>query len=185
MPGRHRLLTLGGHALPSLFETLHNLIAGTTGSGKLTLIEEILDVVVERGDRAVICDANGGYMRQFAKTGDRLLNPFDTRSELWSIFGEMRSDNGAERLACSVIPAGHGDSAPWHHYVQSLLAETLRALARSGDMTTERLLHWCTSYTSKNQIAASCFWTATAPCTSTMAVAPPCMRRRGRRASAS
>ena len=144
VPRGHRLLTLGGHPLPAQFETLHTLIAGTTGSGKSTLVEEMLDAIAARGDRVIICDPNGGYMGHYAKTGDRLLNPFDVRSELWCIFNELRSDYDAERLACSVVPTGHGDSAPWHHYAQILLAETLRALVRSGDITTERLLHWCT-----------------------------------------
>ena len=74
----------------------------------------------------------------------RVGNPFDARSERWCLFNELRSDYDAERLACSVVPTGHGDSAPWHHYAQILLAETLRALVRSGDTSTERLLHWST-----------------------------------------
>lgn len=85
------------------------------------------------------------YVRHFAQDGDRLLNPFDARSEGWSVFNELRADFDATRLAASIVPTGHGDSAPWHHYAQVLLAEVLRALVRSGETTTERLLHWCTS----------------------------------------
>ena len=144
VPGRHQLLTLGGHAMPAQLETLHTLIAGTTGAGKSTLIEEMMEAITARGERFILCDPNGSYMRQFARTGDRLLNPFDVRSELWCLFNELRSDYDAERLACSVVPTGHGDSAPWHHYAQILLAETLRALVRTGDTTTDRLLHWST-----------------------------------------
>lgn len=141
----HRLLTLGGQLWPVELETLHLLAAGTTGAGKSTLIEELLDGIRARGDRAVVCDPNGGYLRHFAQDGDRLLNPFDARSEGWSVFNELRADFDADRLAASIVPAGHGESAPWHHYAQVLLAEVLRALVRSGETTTERLLHWCTS----------------------------------------
>lgn len=144
MPGWHRLLTLGGHPLPAHLETLHTLIAGTTGAGKSTLIEEMLEAITARGERFIICDPNGGYLKQFAQTGDRLLNPFDARSETWCLFNEMRRDYDAERLACSIVPAGHGESAAWHHYAQLLLAETLRALVRTGETSTERLLHWAT-----------------------------------------
>lgn len=144
MPEGHRLLTLGGHAFPAQLETLHTLIAGTTGSGKSTLIEEMLEGITARSERFIICDPNGGYVKQFARTGDRLLNPFDARSEEWCVFNEMRRDYDAEQLACSIVPAGHGDSASWHHYAQLLLAETLRALVRSGETSTERLLHWTT-----------------------------------------
>lgn len=142
---RHRLLTLGGCPWPAALETLHLLVAGTTGSGKTTLIEELLEGVTARGERSIVCDPNGGYLSRFARTGDRLLNPFDARSEGWCLFNEMRSDFDAERLAGSVVPTGHGESAAWHHYAQVLLAEVLRALVRSGEASTERLLHWCTS----------------------------------------
>jgi hypothetical protein len=73
----HRLLTLGGQLWPVELETLHLLAAGTTGAGKSTLIEELLDGIRARGDRAIVCDPNGGYLRHFAQDGDRLLNPFD------------------------------------------------------------------------------------------------------------
>ena len=145
MPSGHRLLTLGGHPWPVALETLHLLVAGTTGAGKSTLIEELLEGIRDRGQRAIVCDPNGGYMRQFAQEGDRLLNPFDVRTEGWSVFNEMRADYDADRLAASIVPAGHGESAPWHHYAQVLLSEVLRALVRNGEATTERLLHWCTS----------------------------------------
>ena len=144
MSHRHRLLTLGGRPWPAALETLHLLVAGTTGAGKSTLIEELLDGVIARGERSIVCDPNGGYLSRFARTGDRLLNPFDARTEGWCLFNEMRSDFDAEGLAASVVPAGHGESASWHHYAQVLLAEVLRALVRSGETTTERMLHWCT-----------------------------------------
>jgi hypothetical protein len=144
IPERHRLLTLGGHSWPAELETLHLLIPGTTGAGKSTLIEELLDGVGARGERAIVCDPNGTYLSRFARDGDRLLNAFDARAEGWCVFNEIRADFDADRLAASIVPAGHGESAPWHHYAQVLLAEVLRALVRSGETTTERLLHWCT-----------------------------------------
>lgn len=143
--GARRPLTLGGQPWPVELETLHLLATGTTGAGKSTLIEELLDGIRARGDRTIVCDPNGGYLRHFAQDGDRLLNPFDARSEGWTVFNELRADFDADRLAASIVPAGHGESAPWHHYAQVLLAEVLRALVRSGETTTERLLHWCTS----------------------------------------
>lgn len=137
-----RPLTLGGIVLPREAETGHMLLAGTTGSGKTTAIEELLDGIQARRERYVICDPNGSYFAQFATADDRLLNPFDARAERWSVFNELRRDYDAERLACSMVPNGQGESATWHGYAQTLLAELLRALMRSGEATTERLLYW-------------------------------------------
>ena len=36
-------ITIGGHPLPRHAETQHVLVCGTTGTGKSTLIEEIID----------------------------------------------------------------------------------------------------------------------------------------------
>jgi type IV secretory pathway TraG/TraD family ATPase VirD4 len=146
LPSSTRLqqLTLGGHSWPSSLETLHLLLAGTTGSSKSTAIEELLDGIVARGDRCLICDPNASYLSKFARNGDRVLNPMDARSERWAVFNELRADFDADRLACSLIPSGHGESAPWHHYGQVLLAEVMRALVRSGETTSERLLFWAT-----------------------------------------
>ncbi|WP_298924537.1 type IV secretion system DNA-binding domain-containing protein [uncultured Ramlibacter sp.] len=137
-------VTLGGRPWPIELETLHLLTAGSTGAGKSTLIEEVLDGVFKRGERAIVCDPNGAYFSKFGTDEDRLLNPLDARSERWSLFNELRSDFDADRLACSVVPAGHGESAPWHHYAQVLLAEVLRALVRAGETSTDRLLYWST-----------------------------------------
>ncbi|MFM0354124.1 type IV secretion system DNA-binding domain-containing protein [Paraburkholderia nemoris] len=141
---RSGLLTLGGVSVPRAVETLHLLLTGSTGTGKTTAFEELLGGIVGRGDRAIVCDPNGGYLSQYGGDGDVLLNPFDARSPGWSIFSEMRRDYDAERLACSVVPDGHGEGAAWHHYAQVLLAEVIRALLRRGEASTERLLHWST-----------------------------------------
>ncbi len=135
-------LTLAGVPLPRDAEPLHWLLAGTTGAGKTTAISELLDGIRARGDRCIVCDPNGGYVAQFGQDGDRLLNPFDSRTEHWSLFNDLRQDFDAERLAKSVVPDGHGESAAWHGYAQTLLAEVPRALVRNGETSTERLLYW-------------------------------------------
>jgi len=85
---------------------LHFLLAGTTGSGKTVAIENLLDGITARGDRAIICDPNGGYLSAFARDGDRLLNPFDTRSERWCVFNEFRRDFVAENKVVNANGAG-------------------------------------------------------------------------------
>lgn len=139
-----RQLTLGGITIEPQLEPLHWLLAGTTGTGKTTAIEEMLTGIVARGDRAIICDPQGSYLSSFGQEGDCLLNPFDCRSERWCLFNEIRRDYDAERIARSVVPDGKGDAAAWNGYAQTLLAEILRMLIRSGESSTEQLLHWAT-----------------------------------------
>jgi type IV secretory pathway TraG/TraD family ATPase VirD4 len=135
-------ITLAGIGLSRHAETQHTLSVGSTGSGKSTGFHEILDGIIARGDRAIVCDPGGTYLSYHARLGDKLLNVFDSRSECWCLFNELRRDFDADRIARSVVPDGHGESAAWHGYAQVLLAEVLRALVRIGETTTERLLHW-------------------------------------------
>jgi hypothetical protein len=138
-------MTLGHVAIPSHLEPYHFLLAGSTGTGKTTLIDEALSTLIPRGDRCVICDPNGHHLSSFWREGDTVLNPFDRRSPGWSIFNEVRRDFDYDRLAKSVVPNGHGSDAQWHHYAQVLLSESMRALMLRGEATTAALMRWATT----------------------------------------
>ena len=140
---RH-VLTLGSVPLSRELETLHFLLAGSTGTGKTTLIDEILCTAIPRGDRVIICDPAGHHLSRFGSTHDTVLNPFDRRSPGWSIFGEVRKDFDYDRLSRSLVPDGHGGDRQWHHYAQVLASETMRALLLRGEGNTAQLMHWLT-----------------------------------------
>lgn len=133
-------ITLGGVGLPARNETLHTLLAGSTGVGKTTLMDEALEVIVGRGDRAIVVDPGGHHLSLFGSADDVVLNPFDTRSPGWTVFNEIRKDFDYFRLAKSLIPDGHGPDASWHFYAQILAAEGMRVLMRQGENTTIALL---------------------------------------------
>lgn len=133
-------ITLGGVSLPAHNETLHTLLAGSTGVGKTTLMDEALNAIVKRGDRAIVVDPGGHHLSLFGRPGDVVLNPFDQRSPGWTVFNEIRKDFDYFRLAKSLIPDGHGPDASWHFYAQILAAEGMRVLMRQGENTTSALL---------------------------------------------
>ena len=69
----------------------------------------------------------------FARAGDRILNPFDARSERWSPFAEIRDDNDFELLAKAVVPVSESATEEeWRGYARTLLAAILRSLHREG-----------------------------------------------------
>ncbi len=134
-------LTLAGQAVPALDETKHFKMMGTTGTGKSTAIRELLRGALERGDRAVIADPDGGYLARFFDPGrgDMILNPFDPRSRKWDLFGEIRHAYDFEQLARSLIPDGAGDDRVWNRYAQTLLAALMRQAHDSGIRDTAEL----------------------------------------------
>jgi type IV secretory pathway TraG/TraD family ATPase VirD4 len=125
-------LTLAGQPIPESDETKHFKMIGTTGTGKSTAIRELLTGALERGDRAVIADPDGSYLRKFYEPdrGDQILNPFDCRAARWDLFGEMTQLHDADQLSRSLIADTEGAEASWRNYARVFLTSLLRQLHR-------------------------------------------------------
>jgi type IV secretory pathway TraG/TraD family ATPase VirD4 len=122
-------LTVGGVPVTELDETKHFKFMGTTGTGKSTAIRELLGKAIQRGDRAVFADPDGGYRNQFYNRyrGDIVLNPFESASVRWDLFGEIENEYDVEQLASSLIPDCEDASArEWRAYARTLLAAVIR-----------------------------------------------------------
>jgi type IV secretory pathway TraG/TraD family ATPase VirD4 len=122
---RHTLgITLAGVPVAAEDEAKHFKLIGTTGTGKSTAIREMLGTALARGDRAVIADPDGGYLRDFydANRGDMILNPFDPRSAKWDLFGEITNDYDVDQLARSLIPDHEGADRSWRGYARTFFS---------------------------------------------------------------
>jgi type IV secretory pathway TraG/TraD family ATPase VirD4 len=127
-------ITLAGIRVPAQDETKHFKLIGTTGTGKSTAIREIMQSALARGDRAVIADPDGGYMRRFYRQhrGDIILNPFDERSVKWDLFAEIRSAHDVEELARSLIPDHDGQDRSWRAYARTFFTAVTRQAHQAG-----------------------------------------------------
>jgi len=92
--------------LPREREANHVLIMGDSGTGKTTLIREILLQVESRGETAIVYDPAREYTTQFYTPGrgDFILNPLDARSPTWRPGDEVQHEAEAQTLACSLFP---------------------------------------------------------------------------------
>jgi type IV secretory pathway TraG/TraD family ATPase VirD4 len=135
-------VTLAGIEIPSLDESKHFKLIGTTGTGKSTAIRELLGAALARGDRAVIADPDAGYLRHFyeVKRGDVILNPFDGRSAKWDLFGEITDDYDVEQLARSLIPDHEGSDRSWRGYARTFFS-AVTAQARAAGTHDVRELY--------------------------------------------
>jgi type IV secretory pathway TraG/TraD family ATPase VirD4 len=127
-------ITLAGLEVPAQDETKHFKLIGTTGTGKSTAIQEIMHSALARGDRAVIADPDGGYLRRFYRQerGDIILNPFDERSVKWNLFAEIRSAHDVEQLARSLIPDHDGQDRSWRGYARTFFTAVTRQAREGG-----------------------------------------------------
>ena len=134
-------ITLAGLAVAPEDETKHFKLIGTTGTGKSTAIREMLSAALARGDRAVIADPDGGYLRHFydADRGDMILNPFDPRSAKWDLFGEVTDDYDVEQLARSLIPDHEGSDRSWRGYARTFFSAVTAQAHAAGSREMSEL----------------------------------------------
>jgi type IV secretory pathway TraG/TraD family ATPase VirD4 len=112
-----------------LDETKHFKLIGTTGTGKSTAIRELLGGALERGDRAVVTDPDGGYLQRFYDRyrGDVILNPFEPRSVKWDPFAEIHHPYDVEQLVSGLIPSTEDSSGrEWRGYARTFLSAIVR-----------------------------------------------------------
>ena len=137
-----QLLTIAGVGIAPDDEVKHFKLIGTTGTGKSTAIRELLAAALDRGDRAVITDPDGGYLARFydAGRGDVVLNPFDSRSVQWDPFAEVHEPYDAEQLASSLIPWTEDTSArEWRGYARTFLTAVVRRCHEVGGQDAAEL----------------------------------------------
>jgi hypothetical protein len=122
-------LTLAGMPVRHLDETKHFKFIGTTGTGKSTAIRELLAGALARGDRAIIADPDGGYTARFFNRyrADVVLNPFESGSSKWDLFGEIADLYDVEQLAGGLIPSSPDAAASeWRGYARTFLSAVVR-----------------------------------------------------------
>src|ERR1700738_4442386 len=135
-------LGLAGLAVRAADETNHSKFIGTTGTGKSTAITELLEGALERGDRAVFADPDGGYLARFhdRSRGDVILNPFDPRSVKWDPFAEIHTAYDVEQLASGLIPSTeNAASREWRGYARPFLCAVASRCHQSGERDAAEL----------------------------------------------
>lgn len=132
--GRHAL-SIGSVPLPEDLETRHLALIGTTGSGKTTVLRQMLDDIERRGHAAIVYDTSGEFVAHYYRPdrGDIILNPFDSRAAYWSPFDELSHPADAERIAHQLVPSpARAEDDVWISAARALVANVLRELWRDG-----------------------------------------------------
>ena len=90
--------------IPKNAEAKHIQIMGDTGTGKSTLIKQLLKQIADRGEVAIVYDPAGEFTESFydARRGDWILNPLDRRSPYWTPSSELRNPAEARTIAASM-----------------------------------------------------------------------------------
>ena len=102
--------------IPRNAENKHFLLVGDTGSGKSSVIRQMLYQVAARGESAIVYDPACEFVKQFYddRRGDIVLNPLDARMPYWNPSEELRRKAEAKALAVSLYQPEGVTNNPMH-----------------------------------------------------------------------
>ncbi len=125
--------------LRSTDEPSHALIIGDTGSGKSSLIRQLLHQVRDRGQIAVVHDPHREFAAEFfdAERGDWILNPIDVRCPFWRPGAEIRHEAQALTIAASLFPDQPNEQRFFIESARKVMAHLL-----TYDPTPAELTYW-------------------------------------------
>lgn len=158
-------VTVADIPMPTDAENKHLAIAGATGTGKSTIFREMMLSIMRRSagrrEKMIILDPDGDYLSLFYKPGDKILNPFDARTEGWSFFNEIKKPFDFERFSKSIVQSSKSsDSEEWNNYGRLLLQEVAKKVYQTSRKPSMREVMRWTNQTSMDELEA--FVTGTA-----------------------
>ncbi len=102
---RYKAYNIAGMPYPHLSEIQHTLVVGTTGTGKTVLISDVVEQIRKRGEKAIIYDLKGDYVKWFYNgKKDFILNPFDARSVKWRLLNDIQHPTHLKTVSQAFIP---------------------------------------------------------------------------------
>jgi len=126
--------------IPQRAEAQHFEIIGDTGSGKTTIILQMLCQIQERGHSAVVYDPAREFIERFydESRGDIVLNPLDRRCPYWGPSEELVRRAEARTVAASLFqPTSDRKGEFFVESPQKIFAHLLQDLP-----TPQQLIEW-------------------------------------------
>jgi len=142
--GRKGTISVGGIRLPADMEPTNIALVGSPRVGKSVEITEMLRAIRKAGQRAIIYDYGGLYIRLFYREGkDIILNPNDERSAEWRPWYDAHHPAHYEQQAASLVPDDKSVEDFWPKAARTVYVALARKLQRTiKTPTLHDLLYW-------------------------------------------
>jgi len=122
--------------IPKNDENSHLLLMGDSGSGKSSLIRQVLVQIRKRGECAIVYDSALEFTPQFYDpAADVILNPVDKRMPFWAPSDEVLYPAEALALAGSLFPDKPRENTFFSEASRKIFAHLLRYRPTPQDLT--------------------------------------------------
>lgn len=142
---------------PRSFEETHQIVVGTTGSGKTQLIKRFLNPLLARKDKIFLYDSKGDYVDEYLDSAQAILiSPFYREGVAWDAAKDIATEPQAVQFCNSLIPIPlEKKDSEWPEAARQLvIGGLLKVMAeKPGDWTFEDLF---TLVSSKEKLIAAC-----------------------------
>ena len=117
-------------------ESSHFLLMGDTGTGKSSLIRQLLEQIADRDEAAIVYDPALEFTPQFysPERGDRILNPLDARMPYWTPGDEVQHKAEALAFAKALFPEDRRDNRFFIEAPRRVFARLLTFKPTAGDI---------------------------------------------------
>lgn len=142
---------------PRSFEETHQIVVGTTGSGKTQLIKRFLNPLLDRKDKIFLYDSKGDYVDEYLDpTQSILISPFYREGVAWDAANDIATEPQAVQFCNSLIPIPlEKKDSEWPEAARQLvIGGLLKVMAeKPGEWTFEDLFALVSS---KEKLVAAC-----------------------------
>jgi type IV conjugative transfer system coupling protein TraD len=126
-------LPIGPVKLPRSAEVKHMLIIGAPGTGKTNQTSQMIERLIERGEKMVIYDVKGDYLSKFYDPErDIIFNPLDTRCQGWNVFNELSKYMDIDAVANSLISSAYAQDPFWNDAARDVFSGILHYLYQNN-----------------------------------------------------
>ncbi len=135
-------LVLGGVPLAKETETQHILIHGSPGCGKTVCMNQLLEQIRAKGQKAIVYDIKGTFVPAYYRPDkDIILNPLDERSPSWNLWNECRTLTDYDFLAASIVPEKANQIDPfWSKAARLVLSNMAQEFANDPSINMRSFL---------------------------------------------
>lgn len=129
-------LPLGPVKLPRDSEVKHLLFIGAPGTGKTNQASQMIERLVERGEKMVVYDFKGDYLAKFYDPSrDIIFNPLDSRCQGWNLFNELTRFMDIDAVAHSLVAQSYMQDPFWNDAARDVFSGILHYLYQNNSRT--------------------------------------------------